>query len=288
MKRPQVVAGAIVFGAGLAALTGASQPLTDYAYAILWWGLLPIADAWNESRRGLSLWRGRSGHFLSITIPVSVLFWLLFEVLNLAAPQWRYRGGIENIYAQTLFGFISFATVIPIMVESYWMVGGEFCLPERFAAFFRAWRFSSILLGLILASIPFVNHVFWFNQGIWLAPAFVLLPFTAAKPCGSAGRFARALVFSGLLAGFFWELLNYWSRTQWEYLILPSAPHLFQMPLPGYLGFIPFALTALVVYLLQLSIAPRPITTVVLYGTALGVLYALTEVYRHRGLWAHV
>ena len=288
MNRPQVVAGAIVFAAGLAALAGAIPPLTDYAYAILWWGLLAIADAWNENRRGLSMWRGHRVHFLAITLPVSVLFWLLFEVLNLAAPQWRYRGGIENIYAQSLFGFVAFATVIPIMVESYWIAGGEFCLPDRFAAFFHKWRLASILLGIVLASIPFFNHVFWFNQGIWLAPAFVLLPFTSAERCPSARGFAATLAISGLLAGFFWELLNYWSRTHWEYLILPSAPHLFQMPLPGYIGFIPFALTALVVYRLQLRIAPRAITAVLLYGAALAVLYVLTEIYKHRGLWVHV
>lgn len=261
------------------------QLLADYTYPIIWWSLLPLVDAYNQRRRGLSLWRGRTRHFLLITIPVSVLFWLLFEVFNLPSPQWHYKGDINNLHAQVLFGFIAFATVIPIMVESYWLVGGRFCLPAAFSRVFRKWRAASVLAGLVFAAIPFFNDIFWFNQGIWLAPAFILLPFTKIRPCESTRRFVRALVLSGLLAGFLWELLNYWSRTHWEYLILPGAPHLFQMPLPGYIGFIPFALTALVVYEQQLRLPPRIAISALLYAGAFAALYVLTTVYLHRGLW---
>ncbi len=280
-----MIAGVLLLVAGACATVGYAPPLADYTYAIFWWGLLLIVDAFNERRHGLSLWRGRSGAFLGITIPISTLFWLLFELLNLASPQWRYRGGIDNLHAQVLFGFISFATVIPIMVESYWMIGGEFCLPAAFSRAFRRWKWLSILCGLVLAAIPLFNRVFWFNQGIWLAPAFVLLPFTHARPCPRPGRFAAALAGSGLLAGFFWELLNFPARTHWEYMILPRAPHLFQMPLPGYIGFIPFALTALVAYERQSRIPARAVNALLLYGAALAILYLLTGAYVRRGLW---
>jgi hypothetical protein len=281
----QVIAGAIICGIGLAAMAGLIPALVDYTYPIVWWGLLPIVDAYNHRRRGLSLWRGRARQFLLITIPISVLFWLLFEALNLAAPQWRYKGGIDNLHAQVFFGFIAFATVIPIMVESYWLVGGSFCLPESLSTAFRRWRVAAIAIGLILAAIPFFNSVFWFNQGMWLAPGLVLLPFAKSPACGGTRRFAIALVASGLIAGFFWEMLNYWARTHWEYLILPTAPHLFQMPLLGYTGFIPFALTSMIVYERQLRLRARVLTGALLYVAALGALYFLTIVYMNRGLW---
>jgi hypothetical protein len=275
----------LICGIGLASMAGLVPWLADYTYPIVWWGLLLIVDRYNERRHRLSLWRSRGKHFLLITIPVSVLLWLLFEILNLAAPQWRYKGGIDNLHAQVFFGFISFATVIPIMEESYWLAGGRFCLPAAFSRVFQKWRAASILAGLVFAAIPLFNDVFWFNQGIWLAPALVLLPFTNIRPCESPPRFVRALALSGLLAGFFWEMLNYWSRTHWEYLILPGAPHLFQMPLPGYLGFIPFALTALVVYEQQLRLPPRITISALLYAGAFAALYVLTTVYLDRGLW---
>jgi len=259
--------------------------LADYTYPIVWWGLLLVVDAWNIRHRGLSIWRRHLPHFLLVTIPMSVLFWLLFELMNLPAPQWRYKGGVDSLHAEVLFGFIAFATVIPIMVESYWLVAGEFCLPQAFAAPFRKHRIFSILLGLVFAAIPFFNHVFWFNQGIWLAPALVLLPFAEIRPCAHPRRFAAGLILSGGMAGFFWELFNYWARTHWEYLILPGAPHLFQMPLPGYVGFIPFALTSLVVYEHQLRVSTRIVTGALLYSGSVAVLYMLTTVYQQRGLW---
>ena len=277
--------GALICAIGLAAMAGLIPPLADYTYPIVWWGLLLVVDRYNQRRHGLSLWHGRRSHFLLITIPVSVLLWLLFEVLNLAAPQWRYKGAIENLHAQVFFGFIAFATVIPIMAESYWIAGGRFCLPAGFSRFFRKWRAASIVAGLALAAIPLFNDIFWFNQGIWLVPALILLPFTDIRSCASPVKFARALIASGLLAGFFWELLNYGSRTHWEYLILPRAPHLFQMPLPGYLGFIPFALTAMVVYEQQLRLPPRAAVSILLYAAAFAALYVLTTIYVHRGLW---
>ncbi len=283
--RFDVLLGMLALAIGVAATVGFIAPLTDYSYPIVWWGLLPMIDAWNRKRRGLSLWRGKVPHFALITIPISVLLWLLFEVFNLAAPQWRYRGGIESLHVQVFFGFIAFATVIPIMVESYWLVGGEFCLPVAFARWFHNWRALSILAGIAFAITPLFNHSFWFNQGIWLAPALVLLPFTAIRTCTRSRLFVLALFSSGLLAGFFWEFLNFWARTHWEYLILPHAPHLFQMPLPGFLGFIPFALTALVVYERQLRVPPRPWIGAVLYAAALVGLCVLTAIYRRDGLW---
>src|SRR5579884_275569 len=146
-------------------MAGLIPPLADYTYPIVWWGLLPVVDAYNRRKRGLSLWQGRLPHFLLITTPVSVLFWLVFELMNLPAPQWHYRGGIDNLHAQVLFGFIAFTTVIPIMAESYWLFGGPFCLPAGFGGWFRARPAIWILVGLVLAAIPFFNDVFWFNQG---------------------------------------------------------------------------------------------------------------------------
>jgi len=252
----QWVTGAIVTLIGIAATARLIPALADYTYPLVWWGALLLIDAWNERRVGRSLWRGSARHFLLITVPTSVLYWLLFELLNLASPQWRYRGNIESVAGQSLFGFVSFATVIPIMVEAYWLVMGTICPPGAIALKVREWKAASIITGLLLLAVPLWNRVVWFNQGMWVAPALVLLPFTAVQSCDAKRRFLLGVVLAGLLAGFSWELINNWAPTHWEYLILPRAPHLFEMPVAGYLGFIPFGLATAMVYQWQLRLRP--------------------------------
>ncbi|HEV3311281.1 MAG TPA: hypothetical protein VG815_12265, partial [Chloroflexota bacterium] len=52
-----------------------------------------------------------------------------------------------------------------------------------------------------------------------------------------------SFAFGGLVCGFFWEFWNYWSIIKWEYNVpFVSQLHLFEMPLPGYLGYLPFGL----------------------------------------------
>jgi hypothetical protein len=121
--------GILLTGVGILAMAGVFGPLANYTYAIVWWGILILLDEWNFRNQNLSLWRGASSddslrkesgaRFLFITLPLSTVFWLFFEMLNLASPQWRYRGGLSSVAAQVLFGFVSFATVIPIIMELY-------------------------------------------------------------------------------------------------------------------------------------------------------------------------
>ena len=252
---------------------------TDYLYPAVWWTVLTLADLWNR-RRGLRLY---NAHFIAVTVPVSVLFWLFFEILNLISPQWRYVGGIRSLTGQIFFGFIAFATVIPITVEAWWLVAGEIFVP------FRAQKWPvSLLFGAIFVSIPFFNRVFWWNQGMWLAPAMLMLPWAPFRRRESWGRWLAALTVSGLLSGVAWETFNWWSRTHWEYLILPDWPHLFQMPLLGYLGFIPFTFSAHAAFELQRRIPARPLVCALLYGAAFAGLAVLTVQYRNVGLWRTV
>lgn len=278
------LAGILLTGIGVAALAGFLPPLGSYAYAIVWWGVLLLADSFNAVSRGLSLWHGNLRHFLTITAPLSVLLWLLFEALNFPAPQWRYRGDIPGMWRKVLFGFAAFSTVIPIMVESWWLIAGRQCAPAGLLRWCRDHRWLCFAAAAVFAMMPFVNDIFWFNQGIWIAPALLLLPSVRTEAC-STGTFLRALVGSGLLAGLCWEAFNYPARTHWEYLILPDVPHLFYMPVPGYLGFVAFALTTMAVYETQSRVRPSVPVGILLYGAAIAGLYWLTLLYIESGLW---
>jgi hypothetical protein len=256
-------------------MAGALPALHNYTYAIVWWGLLMMIDAWNWRRHGESLWRHDLRRFFGITLPVSVLFWLLFEALNLLAPQWRYRGRVEGVHAQVFFGFACFATVVPIVMECWWMLAGSACIPRGLHDFARRNKTLLVILGLGALAVPFVNQVFWFNQGMWLAPALLLLPFIAIRTCPTPQPFAAGWVAGSIAAGLLWEAINYTSNTGWQYLILPDAPHLFEMPVPGYLGFVPFGLSVLAIYEGQRRLPARLVVVGMLYAVALAALYTI-------------
>jgi hypothetical protein len=64
-----------------------------------------------------------------------------------------------------------------------------------------------------------------------------------------------ALSVGALICGFFWEMWNFYSDPKWIYHT-PGAQflHVFEMPLLGYAGYIPFALE---LYALRNFLWPR-------------------------------
>ncbi len=52
-----------------------------------------------------------------------------------------------------------------------------------------------------------------------------------------------ALWLGVLVCGFFWEMWNYFSYPKWQYTVPGvSFLHIFEMPLLGYGGYLPFAM----------------------------------------------
>ena len=60
---------------------------------------------------------------------------------------------------------------------------------------------------------------------------------------------SMACATAGLICGFFWEMWNYYSYPKWYYT-LPHVAFLkiFEMPLLGYLGYIPFPMELYALY----------------------------------------
>ena len=270
----QLIAGAAVFFAGAAGIAAGYRPIAVFAYPIVWWGLLVAMDAAHALRWGTSPMRRDARHFAGVTIPASVLLWLMYEYLNVAFPQWRYRGYLEGRLVQSAFGFVSFATVIPIMVEFYWLFTGP---DPAMRGPWQRHRAALVTVGTLALLAPVATDWFWVNQAAWLGPALLLAPFV-----GAAGLAAAP---AALLGGFVWELANYWSWTKWEYTIHPDWPRLFEMPLLGYLGFIPFTFSALAVHAVLLRVKPAPRVAAALWACAAAAMFGLTLIYEARGFW---
>jgi hypothetical protein len=101
---------------------------------------------------------------------------------------------------------------------------------------------------------------------VWLGFVLLLDPINALRGEESlwldwrAGQFSRTknLILSGFLCGVLWELWNYWAQAKWRYTV-PILENLkvFEMPLPGYLGFPALALECFTMYVFVRSLIAR-------------------------------
>ena len=101
---------------------------------------------------------------------------------------------------------------------------------------------------------------------VWLGFIFLFDPVNERLGADSiaadfrAGRVERIvnLALAGLLCGLLWEFWNYWSRAKWHYTV-PIMEHtkIFEMPLPGYLGFPAFAVECFAMYVFLRALLGR-------------------------------
>jgi hypothetical protein len=129
---------------------------------------------------------------------------------------------------------------------------------------FRPLLIASVIVGIVCIGLPiFVPH---YAYGlIWIALFFLVDPINGAfgQPSllvDAARRvFSTAATFavSALVCGLLWEFWNYWAVMKWVYIV-PLVPpaHLFEMPLAGYLGYLPFGLEVYAVTVFGLRTLP--------------------------------
>jgi hypothetical protein len=119
---------------------------------------------------------------------------------------------------------------------------------------------GSIAAGIAMLVAPFLvspEIARYLAAPVWLGFILLLDPINARLGGESliadlrAGRPGRSinLLLGGLLCGVLWEFWNYWCRAKWHYAV-PIMEHvkIFEMPLPGYLGFPAFALECFTMY----------------------------------------
>ncbi len=161
---------------------------------------------------------------------------------------------IDSTWLRWLAYAVSFATVLPAILEVDTLFG-NLGLARRVPG--PVIRVSPRLLnGCVVAGSLMLTLVVLLPQYcfplLWVGIVFILDPLIyrhdrAASFLGQAakGSYSRLLRLSlaGLLCGLLWEFWNYWSGAKWVYTIpLFDFWKVFEMPLVGYLGFMPFAL----------------------------------------------
>ena len=67
------------------------------------------------------------------------------------------------------------------------------------------------------------------------------------------------MFLAGLVCGLLWEFWNFWATSKWHYNV-PYLGHvkIFEMPILGFLGFMPFAVESYAIYIFVRRLIPIP------------------------------
>jgi len=227
---------------------------THWAFFPLWFGYLLTADAIAVYRGRKSLIIGNWLRFGALFL-ISIPFWWFFEWLNTRAGYWVYLP--ENAFSpfmHTLWSTLCFSTVVPaIIITTNVLLTFKWFLKHHIhwrAGVTKFGRLSYFGTGLLLL----IALLIWPQYGMafmWISLFFILSPVNYALNRPSLLRYTAqgdwrmviVLFVAALICGVFWEMWNIHSWPKWIY-IFPYLNNwkVFEMPLAGYLGYLPFGL----------------------------------------------
>ena len=238
------------------------EPVATFFTPIAWTAYALIADAAVFAIRGHSRLRDAPGQFAKLAL-LSIPLWLIFEAYNLRLANWTYVGGMPLSVPVRWLGYgWAYATIWPGIFLTADLIEalGWWDVPIQPIVFSRAAQNAFIIAGAILVVVPVILPrslgSFLFG-GVWLGFVFLLDPinfrlglpsFEADLASGHRGRLFSFLV-SGWVCGWLWEFWNFWAASKWLYIFpIMQKEKIFEMPVLGYGGFLPFALDCFALY----------------------------------------
>ena len=244
------------------------RPFSDYSFFPLWLGYILTVDGLTLLRAGSSP-LSRAGRRVVWLFLASIPLWWLFEVINRAPHNWRYQTPRQyGPLAYVLLASLAFSTVTPAVLTTTELIRSFRLNPLRR---FGPRRFESrmLLLCHVVGWLMLAALTFFPRQGfplVWMSLIFILDPLVDRLGGRSLASYLRcgdwSLIFNlGLatvLCGWFWEMWNYYSMPKWSYSV-PYAGfwHVWEMPVLGYGGYIPFGVEVFVFYQLVAVVLRR-------------------------------
>jgi hypothetical protein len=233
---------------------------THWGFFPLWLGYALCVDALTLRAKGHSPLTRSPAAYAGLFI-ASAPAWWLFELINLRTQNWFYLG--EEAFTTleyALLSTLSFSTVMPAVFGTAEWVGtwdrvrggsrGPILRPTK--AFILGMFGAGWLMLLLIVLWPDIFFpLVWGALYCLIEPLNVRLGNRSLLDDLARGdwRPVIALGAGALICGFFWEMWNAFSYPKWVYRI-PYADrlHLFEMPLAGYLGYLPFSLELFALY----------------------------------------
>ena len=263
------LAGLFMIGLGELLLFTGSYWAGVYFTPFQWTGYLLFMDGLHKKISGSSIISDHFGEFL-LLLAISIGSWLLFEAYNLLLKNWTYVGLPESRLLRYLGYGWSFATISPgifltCQVLNDLLPGGS---PPAARPRLDSRLFGGLTgLGLVCLAAPLLWPSTWMAPLVWMGFALFLDPLNhrlggrsiLAEFFGGHRRSLGVFFLSGLACGLLWEFWNYWAVAKWHYDV-PYLGHikLFEMPVLGFLGFLPFTVECFAIYTFIRRLIPIP------------------------------
>lgn len=239
-------------------------PLQHYTFFPLWVGLIVAFNALAYRASGSCLMLREPRRWLGL-FAASAVFWWMFEWLNRFVLNWHYLA-VEHFgpVSYAVHATLCFSTVLPAVAAVAEWLGTCRRVQARLHAG-PAWPWLAIHsraigAGLIALGAGGLLLTGAFPQeaypALWGGPLALLLGESLLRRRPgvwqelAVGNWTRGATWAlaAVACGFFWEMWNYHSLAKWIYTVpYVDRGHVFEMPVLGYLGYLPFGLECLVV-----------------------------------------
>ncbi|MGK7394354.1 MAG: hypothetical protein ACNS62_07265 [Candidatus Cyclobacteriaceae bacterium M3_2C_046] len=232
---------------------------THWGFFFLWLGYILTIDGVVYLKKKHSLITRNYKAFIGLFL-ISAPAWWLFELIDLRTNYWIYLGKQHFTDLEYfMFASLSFSTVLPAVFETSeltgtikwfrWVKGPQVVRSAKTAMLFFVSGWIMLILLLIWPE--------YFPAFVWMSLYFIFEPinfwirgktlwdYTQHRNWGPV----ITLWLGCLICGFFWEMWNYYSYPKWIYDVpFINFWYIFEMPLLGYLGYLPFALELYALY----------------------------------------
>jgi len=236
----------------------AFQPHT---FTPLWLSLIVSVNALTYRQTGRCLMIHRTGFFLLLFL-FSALFWWFFEYLNRFVQNWYYIGKQFGPWGYFWYATLPFSTVLPAVLSMQEWMQGFGWIHSRYhrLAPIRVGRPKALSIAVLLASgLGLAGIGIWPDilfSLLWISPLLIIVSLDCLTDSphvlSGLARGDWVLVISSAIAALFcgllWETWNFYSFAKWKYSIpFVQRFHIFEMPLLGYAGYLPFGVECLAV-----------------------------------------
>jgi hypothetical protein len=238
------------------------KPLQMHTFTPLWLTYIFSVNALTKKRSGHCMLTDSPLHF-ALLFAASAAFWWFFEYLNRFVQNWYYieLNGISRL-GYFVLATLSFSTVLPAVLGTYDLLktfprlsAGLDKLPP---IHIRYPKVASIVT-LAVSSAGLLGLGIWpdyLYPLLWVSPLLIIVSMQVLlnhdhrlKPI-AAGNWRNICLaaLAALICGFFWEMWNWHSLSKWIYTVpYVTRFKIFEMPLAGFIGYLPFGLECLVV-----------------------------------------
>lgn len=236
--------------------------IKQLTFTFLWCSYIALVNALTYRRTGRCLLINRFGYLAKLFL-FSIPFWWYFEYLNRFVLNWYYLVPDSFHPSQYLFfGSLAFATVLPAVIStrdfilSYSSISPGFDYLPKLR---NSWPELSAAIVLALASISLLCLGIWpqyLYPLLWISPLLILVSLQVFwghrhifSPLAQGNySFIIASALAALMCGFVWEVWNFYSSPKWVYSVpWVYGGKIFEMPVLGYLGYLPFGLECLAI-----------------------------------------